>query len=93
MFFYNQRIACKGNYAFPFRPVFIADVRIIDEIVCQMGDALLSDNADFKFADRYTAMRTVDTGIHPGACLKFQDMLFLIERPDARKRCIKVVDD
>src|SRR3990167_5325346 len=93
MFFYNQWITGKGNYTFPFRPVLITDVRIIDEIVCQMRHAFMSDNADFKFANRYAAMRTVDVGIHSSACLKFQDILFLIECPNARKCRIKIVDN
>jgi hypothetical protein len=52
--------------------------------------ALGGDHADLELADGDSAVRPVRVRVHPGARLQHQNLLRLVERPDAREGRVEV---
>lgn len=54
--------------------------------------SLPGNKANFEFANRYSAMGTVYMGVHSGAGLQFQHVLFFVKCPNAGKCGIEIID-
>src|SRR5687768_12965842 len=50
-----------------------------------MSASFFGDQSNFELTDRHRAVRTVKMSIHSRAGLHFEYLLFVVERPDARK--------
>src|SRR5439155_10405550 len=61
---HDQGMACEGDHPFPPGPFGIANTGIVENIVREMRPPLLRDQPNLEFADRYSAVWTVEVRIH-----------------------------
>ena len=86
----DQRVARKGDHAFPLGPILIADTGVADDGVREMRSSLLGDQADLEPADRNPAVGAVQVRVLPAlACSSRTSSLELSVqmRANAPSRC------
>ncbi len=89
---HEERIARKGDHALACRPRRIADVRIVAHVVGEQGAAIPRDASNFEVPDLDPAMWSVQMRVHARTCLQDERFLRLVQRPDARKRSVELLD-
>src|SRR4029077_7943081 len=62
----------KAHHAFDASPVPVAYMRIVDDVVRDIGCSLLGDAADVQVADRNETMRTIEVCVHSCAGLELE---------------------
>src|SRR5208283_1749135 len=73
-------------------PLRVANDRVVKNVVGQVGTALLDDQAELRPAvDRHATEGPVGASVQPGGGPQFQDVLRLVDRPDAGEGRVHVV--
>jgi hypothetical protein len=49
--------------------------------------------ADFQLSQSNPTVSAVDTGVHPRACLKFENALIIVQQPHAGERSLDMFDN
>src|SRR5262249_6831163 len=74
-------------------PVAIAQTRIVDEVVSDVGCSFLSDQTDPQVTDGDEAMCTIEVRVHSRSGLELEESSILRDHPDAGKRSAQVFHD
>src|SRR4029077_10750779 len=83
----------KSHHALDASPVTVAQMRIVDDVVRDIGCSLLGDAADVQVADRNETMRTIDVRVHSCAGFELEESSILRRDPDAGECGAYVLDD
>ena len=74
----NQRVPRERDHTLAPGPLLIADARVADDLVGQVGLAIPGDQANLELPHGYPTVRTVKVDVHSRASLELEDVLSLV---------------
>ena len=89
----EQWKARKDHHAFDASPVAIAQGRIVDDVVRDVGPSFLSDGAYPRLANGDETMGAIEVRVGFRAGVKFEKLLIFRHQPNAGTRSIQVFHD
>lgn len=83
---HDQGVSRERDHALASRPRLVADSRVVEDRVGQVGGALGRDQTDLVHADRDAAVRAVEVRVQAGARTQHESVVRAVVDPDPRER-------